>query len=189
MARLCLKSVQKIGVDLKEDTPPYLFDYYKGSSLPDDIVPPPFCYSKDLWGFYNGSNSLEFNSTLAGSAPVPLNLAYEKLDFPSTQGLCFLNQYVTGVYLNAKANYAQNGLLKQIVYPTGGSLTYTYAQNTGSFIGNGVVNTVGGVHVSQTSSSDGGYSNGCSNAITTNYNYVMNGAGSASSLWGLETLP
>ena len=53
--------------------------------------------------------------------------------------------------------------------------------------GSGPAMTVGGVHVSQTSSSDGGYSNGCANPIVTQYNYVMNGTGSASSLWGMET--
>ena len=116
------------------------------------------------------------------TAAIPYTLGFDAL-----KGLCFLNSGVSGTYYNAKAGYAQNGLLKQIMYPTGGSLIYTYAQNTGSFIGSSTVQNVGGVHVSQTSSADGGYSNGCSNPIVTGYNYVVNGPGSASSLWGLET--
>ena len=44
VSRLCLRSVTKIGVDLKEDAPPYAFDYYTGSNTVDDLVPPPFCY-------------------------------------------------------------------------------------------------------------------------------------------------
>jgi uncharacterized protein DUF5977 len=190
-ARLCLKSVQKIGVDLKEDSPPYIFDYYKGSSG-DDIVPPPFFYVKDIWGYYNGNNSIASNSPLTGST-IPVNLTASPTTIPGVvgyyglKGLCFQNDNVTGIYYNPKPGYAQNGLLKQIVYPTGGNLTYQYAQNTGSFIGSSSVMNVGGVHVSQTSSSDGGYSNGCGTPIVTQYNYVMNGTGSASSLWGLET--
>jgi hypothetical protein len=185
-ARLCLKSVKKIGPDLKEDSPPYQFDYYTstGSGQADDFVPPPFCYSKDIWGFYNGNSS----KLADNSGSVPLNQLYSQLTFNALKGLCFQNSSYTGsgVYLNANPNYAENGILKQIIYPTGGSLTYTYAQNTGTFINGSGVNNVGGVHVSQTSSSDGGYSNGCANPIVTQYNYVVNGPGSASSLWGLE---
>ncbi|MBS1918294.1 MAG: hypothetical protein JST87_18655 [Bacteroidetes bacterium] len=194
-ARLCLKSVKKLGVDLKEDSPPYTFEYYQGSNASDDYVPPSFCYQKDVWGFYNGSNSVRFDNSqpvTAGASSINL------LNYYELKGLCFLNpstansytdpvsgQPVYGVYLNSKAGYAQNGLLKEIIYPTGGSITYQYAQNMGNLNGTGDV-MVGGVHVSQTSSSDGGYSNDCNNAITTQYNYVTNGTGSSSSLWGLE---
>ena len=189
VCRLCLRSVQKIGVDQKDDSPPYFFDYYAGSSNGDDFVPPPFFYAKDIWGYYNGNNSIASNSPLTGSTiPVSLtaSLAYN-LGFNALKGLCFQNDNVSGTYYNAKPGYAQNGLLKEIIYPTGGSLTYQYTQNSGSFTGSSTVMNVGGVHVSQTSASDGGYSNGCGNPVITNYNYVMNGAGSASSLWGLET--
>ena len=196
VARLCLKSVKKIGVDLKEDSPPYIFDYYTGSNATDDFVPPPFFYAKDVWGFYNGTNSVGYSNTSVNLTYTSVNM----LGWDALQGLCFVNPStanaytdpvsgfsVFGVYLNPKAGYAQNGLLKQIVYPTGGSLTYSYAQNTGSLMGSSTVGNLGGVHVSQTSSADGGYSNGCANPVVTSYNYVMNGAGSASSLWGMET--
>jgi hypothetical protein len=184
VSRLCLRSVKKIGPYLREDSPPYTFDYYKGSSIADDYVPPPFFYAKDIWGYYNGNNSVSYsNSTpVSLTAPLPYNLGYDAL-----KGLCFLNAGVSGTYYNAKPGYAQNGLLKEVIYPTGGSLTYTYAQNTGSFMGNSTVMNMGGVHVSQTSSADGGYSNGCATPVVTQYNYVVNGTGSASSLWGLET--
>jgi len=189
-ARLCLRSVKKIGVDLKEDSPPYQFDYNTGSSAVDDFVPPNFCYAKDIWGYYNGNNSIASNSPLTGATiPVSLNATIPTtLGFYALKGLCFQNDNVTGTYYNAKDGYAKNGLLKQVIYPTGGSLTYQYAQNKGAFIQiPGTTLSVGGVHVSQTSSSDGGYSNGCGNPIVTKYDYVVNGAGSASSLWGLET--
>ncbi len=180
VARLCLLSVRKIGVDLKEDTPPYIFDYYTGSNLPDDFVPAPFTYSKDIWGFYNGSNTKGFfNEDIPLNAPINSIKGYNRI-----RGLCFLNQSTPGVYLNAKPGYAKNGLLKQIIYPTGGTLTYTYEQNTGTIPGNAATN-VGGVHVSQTSSTDGGYSNGCDNPIISKYNYILDQVGT-SSMWGLE---
>ncbi|MEO6733212.1 MAG: DUF5977 domain-containing protein [Ferruginibacter sp.] len=180
VARLCLMSVQKIGIDLKEDTPPYIFDYYLGSTnAPDDFIPPPFFYAKDIWGFYNGSNSRGFTDEV-----IPLNSSLSQLSNRQTKGLCFLHNGVPGVYLNAKTGYARNGLLRQIIHPTGGTLAYQYEQNSGVL--NATSGNVGGVHVSQTSATDGGYSNGCSNPINTQYNYVMNGTGSASSLWGLE---
>jgi hypothetical protein len=194
VSRLYLKSVKKIGPDLKEDAPPYQFDYYtsSGTGSGDDFVPPPFFYVKDNWGYYNGNNSIASNSALSpGTGWTPVSLTtplVALLPYYQLKGLCFRNDNVSGTYYNVKPLYAQNGLLKEIVYPTGGSLTYTYAQNTGSFIQSpSTVLNVGGVHVAQTSSADGGYSNGCSNPVITQYNYVMNGAGSASSLWGLET--
>ncbi|HEV7781422.1 MAG TPA: DUF5977 domain-containing protein [Chitinophagaceae bacterium] len=180
VARLCLQSVRKIGVDLKEDTPPYLFDYYTGSSADDDFVPPPFFHAKDNWGFYNGDNSKGF--WLEG---IPLNVPLNTIKNNNLlKGLCFMRNGVSGPALTVKSGYARNGLLKQIVYPTGGTLSYQYEQNAG--VVNGSTNNVGGVHVLSTSATDGGFSNSCANAITTNYNYVINGPGSASSLWGLE---
>lgn len=180
VARLCLRSVKKTGVDLKEDTPPYIFDYYTGSNTSDDFVPPPFFYAKDIWGFYNGENTRGYYDEV-----IPLNTTINTIkNTNQLRGLCFRRNTQSGVHLNAKSGYAKNGLLKQIIYPTAGTLTYNYGQNTGVLGGSNV--NIGGVHVTQTSSTDGGYSNGCANPIVTNYNYVMNGTGSASSLWGLE---
>lgn len=183
VARLCLKYVKKIGVDLKEDAPPYTFDYYTGSSgAADDFVPPPFFYAKDIYGYYNGSNNVPDDNNGA----IPLNTTVNKLGFHALKGLCFLNSSVSSgkamITPNPKPGYAQNGLLRQIIYPTGGTLTYQYAQNVSS-----TGSLIGGVSVSQTSTTDGGYSNGCANPMITQYNYVMNGVGSASSVWGTET--
>lgn len=179
VARLCLKSIQKIGVDLRENTPPYIFDYYMGSNNPDDFVPPPFFYAKDIWGFYNGNNSVGYHNNT-----IPLNSETNELNVYQLKGLCFRNENVSGVVLNPKNGYAKNGLLRQIIYPTGGSLTYHYEQNKAYQGGSNVM--WGGVNVSQTSSTDGGHSNGCNNPITTKYHYVINNPGSASSLWGFE---
>lgn len=178
VARLCLKSVQKIGVDLKEDSPPYAFDYYTGSNALDDVVPEPFSYFKDIWGYYNGSNSRDFKNGDVETIPA-------KLTNNDIKGLCYLREGAgnSSVAVNPKNGYAKNGLLKQIIYPTGGALTYTYAQNWGLLFGQ--YQAVGGVHVDSTKSTDGGgSSNGCGNPVVTLYNYVTDGG--QSSLWGLE---
>jgi len=178
-ARLCLKSVKKIGIDLKDDSPPYNFDYYTGSSGTDEMVPPPFSYVKDIWGYYNGSSSIASDNT----TPIPLTGKITQLTNSQLKGLVFLRDNSgSTISLNPKSGFAQFGLLRQIIYPTGGTLSYQYLQNVGSF-GSGDV-SIGGVHVSQTSSTDGGYSNGCSNPIVTNYSYVNSNG--TSSLWGLE---
>ncbi len=178
VARLCLRSIKKIGVDLKEDSPPYQFDYYTGSDLPDDIVPPPYSYKKDIWGFYNGDNSVDYNYSL-------LNTSISTLDYDDVRGLCFLRYNQGGtLLLNPKHGYAKNGLLKQIIYPTGGTLSYEYDQNWGTL--NNVLQRVGGVHVSVTSATDGTGANGCANPIRTIYNYVLDQTGTSSSLWGIE---
>ena len=183
-ARLCLLSVKKYSADLKADDQPYMFDYYLGSDITDDFVPPPFFPVKDIWGFYNGLNSTAYDNSTLVSKPLS-QLTIADLNDNDCKGLCFLKNNVTGVVLNAKSSYAKNGLLKQIVYPTGGTLTYTYIQNSGKFESETTTNTVGGIHVSQTSSTDGGYSNGCSNPLITSYNYVLDASGTPS-IWGIE---
>ena len=180
VARLCLLSVKKLGVDLKDDSPPYKFDYYTGSNNPDDVVPPAFSFAHDIWGFYNGTNSADnsFNSM------SPLDGQFNPSN-NQCKGLCFMRNNFTTPYLNAKDGYAKNGLLRQIIYPTGGTLTYQYQQNTGVPMNTSSSIVLGGVHVSQTSSTDGGYSNGCANPLVTHYNYVLENS-SQSSMWAVE---
>lgn len=189
-ARLCLLSVKKYGVDLKGDEPPYIFDYHLGGSDPSaasgdnsgavDIVPPPFFHIKDIWGFYNGNNSKTYSS----SASIPIYTPLQQLSLDQVLGLCFRKSGTENVVLNAKDGYAKNGLLKRIIYPTGGSISYSYEQTEG--ILNTVSTKMAGVHVSSTSVSDGGYSNDCStNPILTNYSYKEDNG--QSSLWGIET--
>lgn len=182
VARLCLQSVQKIGPDLKEESAPYRFEYNLGSSNAGDFVPPAFYHLKDIWGFFNGSNSAGYNGE-----PIRFELSPSQLSFNQLKGLCFLrNSGGNQVYdhYTAKPGWAKNGLLKQIVYPTGGTLQYEYAQNYGVI--DGATRACAGVHVSSTATTDGGYSNGCSNPLITNYYFTLNTSGT-SSLWGLET--
>jgi hypothetical protein len=189
MARLCLLSVTKLGPDLKEDSPPYKFDYYLGTNATEDFVPPPFFYAKDVWGYYNGNNTTSYNNSVGipMSDILPPDLWLNIMNYQQLKGLCLINQTVPGqLYLNPKDGFAKNGLLRQIIYPTGGTLTYEYEQNKGKLTSGGAERTVGGVHVKSTKLTDGGRSNGCSNPLVTNYSYTVSGPGSASSMWGLE---
>lgn len=168
-ARLCLLSLQKTGTE--EDAayePPYKFSYYTGSTLSsDDIVPARNYLSQDHWGYYNGANS-------------GLSLS-EDHDFLSDEN----NQYFKTVlygYKAPKAGYARNGLLKSVRYPTGGTLEYTYAQNTrpGALAPNTPLYT-GGVSVSKTRLYD---DEDHSRDVVKEYAYVLpNGQ---SSRWGYE---
>ncbi|ULQ52150.1 DUF5977 domain-containing protein [Flavihumibacter fluvii] len=178
MARLCLKSVKKVGTDLKDEAKPYIFDYYMGSNAPDDKVPAPFCYTKDIWGYYNGNASIGFNNDI-----ISINPKIPDFGLNIIKGLCFRNASSSNVILNPKTGYAKNGLLRQIVFPTGGTLSYEYAQNIA--IINGVNQNVGGVHAINTKTTDGTINN-CSNPLTTNYNFELEGPGNVSSLWGVE---
>lgn len=173
-ARLCLRSIKKIGVDLKGDDPPYTFDYYLGSSATDDFVPPPFFHLKDIWGYYNGNNSKDGDG-YSLSVTKPLSA----LNNTDLKGLCFKGINI----FSAKSGYAKNGLLKQINYPTGGSLNYDYGQSI-AVLNNQNTNAYG-VHVSKTSMTDGGYDNDCNNPVTTNYKYNLENS-TQSSLWGME---
>lgn len=187
-ARLCLLSVKKYGAYLKGDDNPYLFDYNLGSdnsTSSDDIVPPYSFPLKDIWGYYNGTNSTAFDgSAIISGKPASQLTIFDINNNNDCKGLCFYKNGSTGAVLNSKSGYAGKGLLRQVIYPTGGTLTYTYAQNTGTFIGTSTQSSVGGVHVIKTSSTDGGFSNGCDNPIITQYKYILDDG--SSSLWGIE---
>lgn len=173
-ARLCLKSIKKIGVDLKEDQPPYQFDYYLGSNDVDDFVPLPYSYAKDLYGYFNGSNSRSLHPQ------QPLSLTKTLRDF-------FFNRELDGLVdpnlAVPKNGLAKNGLLKQIIYPQGQTTTYEYEQNR-SLI-NGTEAEVGGVHVARTKFTDGENGHTCANPLIMHYKYVLED-GVTTSLWGVE---
>lgn len=190
VARLCLRSVMQFGADLKAFSQPYVFDYYLGGSADDDIVPPPFSPFKDIWGFYNGKNSSDVynvNNAIQLSK-ILSDKPFDELGYDELRGLCFLLDGVEGgPRLNLKQGYAKNGLLKQITYPTGGSMLYDYQQNSSVIIGTNTEQNIGGVHVSATKliDPDPKSSNDCDHPLITNYHYNLESS-STSSLWGVE---
>ncbi len=208
VARLCLQSVMQYGVDVKGFNEPYIFDYYLNtvtdasgtmSTSSDAFVPPSFSPIKDIWGFYNGSKSVDYWTKDANgnytNAVIPDTASPSSLNFNQLKSLCYLplpSSTSTTPNLNPNSGYAQNGLLKQITYPTGGFIKYFYQQNQGSFYTTSSTATtqipLGGVHVSQTQVVDagGGSFNNCEHPMVTNYLYTASD-GSTSSLWGMES--
>lgn len=177
-ARLFLMSITKVSTDLKAEEKPYTFDYYLGSGDPYDFVPPPFYHLKDIWGYYNGSNSRNASNQLINPDKTISNLNNEEI-----KGLCFLRGSGSNPVLNARDGMAKNGLLRQINFPQGGSLNYEYEQNKAML--SNQMQLVGGVHVSKVTTTDGGYSNACNNPIATLYKYTL-ANGTQSSFWGVE---
>jgi hypothetical protein len=190
-ARLALLGVQRIGADLRASEPAYRFDYYLGSSNPYDFVPPPFFHMKDIWGYYNGNLSVD--AAASSGHPIDPTINVFKLTPQQVKGLCYVNDadnsrfsdptFVPRLY-NVNPGYAKNGLLKRIYYPSGGTLLYQYAQNKGTV--DGQYRDVGGVHVSQTQTTDGGFSNGCGNPLLNTYNYTSDLTNTTSSMYIME---
>jgi hypothetical protein len=196
-ARLCLKSVTKMGVDLKEDEPPYVFDYYTGSNTNGDFVPPPFYHFQDIWGYYNAgsNNDLLIQKATKGSIPYFISdisdLSYEKV-----RALCFMEDNGSSPanptidIRTVSSGYARNGLLKSITSPLGGVTTYEYEQNRlekNSLYENQFFVNGAGVHVSKVLQSNGGASFDGSNTITTSY--VYKNVDGSTSFWGGNALP
>lgn len=169
-SRLCLLSVQKVGL-LGISQPPYQFSYNLGSSAhPFNLVPPMFSIFKGTGGYYN---------------------AVRYLTGPSKEG--FVDNYyapadVNGWIKNSPTTdfleiggQAQYGILQSVTYPYGGSLSYTYSDN--DVLVNGADFAIGGVRVQQTTEYDGVSH---TNDVIKQYNYV-NSDESTSSGWGGET--
>jgi len=99
--RLKLDSVAELGTGVNRN-PPYSFSYINPNSLP-----PIYTKSIDHWGYYNGI----LNPTLLPTTTFPLApISFTGADrSPDTS-----------------ANYAMNGVLYSIKYPTGGSTNFEY---------------------------------------------------------------
>jgi hypothetical protein len=170
--RLCLTAIETEGEYARGQgefkVGKFTFQYYDGTEIanPKSIVPHRYTFAQDHWGYYNLSTLI--NDDVNG-------YYYD--------GYAIKN-LLTGYGSGTRAPYplaARNGLLKSITYPTGGTLTYEYAQNTYDL--NGTSINVGGVHVSKTTLHDNVSS---SNDQVAEYKYVKTD-GISSSAWGYET--
>jgi hypothetical protein len=183
LARLCLKSVQKMGSDGLTVEKPHRFDYYEGTTgqpswvgnLPAfdnlDIVPSMNTYWTDHWGYYNGGLGT------SGLSPSAF-FEYPPNCIPTVNEL---EQLCRNEPRRAPVvGLAKNGILKQVTYPMGGSLLFEYEQNQALY--NGQNTTIGGVRVKQTTLHDG---EDHAKDIVAQYKYVKED-GVSSSGWGYE---
>ncbi len=177
LARLCLKSVQKVGGNNVIMEPPYNFDYYLGNpahayypsntmeysaGTSFDIVPPMFSNFTDHWGYYNGLIDRGYD----GQWETPANLVLYKFKSVASK--------------EPSIGLAKNGILKEIRDPFGGSSTFEYEQNSANFNGQNI--SVGGVRVKKTIEYDG---INHSNDLIKQYSYTK-ADNISSSGWGYE---
>jgi len=159
-ARLSLMSVQRKGTGGYLDKP-YSFSYYIGHiSGNTGWVPARMTPSRDHWGYYNAIAVYPYDNSL--------NIYKNMANLFAARGRA-VHPMCT----------AQNGCLKTVTYPTGGTLNFEYEQNTAW--ANNTVKSVGGVRVKKITQSDA-----IDNAklITSEYKYVDE-AGHPSG-WGYE---
>jgi len=119
--RLRLETIQEMSCDEKTKNSPYQFQYFT------DIVPSRILsFAYDHWGFYNASGNLDLMPSLTKdglSYYIPPQPVSRESAFPAMQA----------------------GILKAIIYPTGGTTQYTYEPN--KFVVNNSEVIVGGLRV------------------------------------------
>lgn len=160
--RLMLKQVQVMGQQTAQS--PYVFSYNQ------DPLPEYNAQKQDHWGYYNGRNYFEDN-------PLGTGEFYGRAD-------------AEPYYLSREAvvDSIKAGVLEQIVYPTGGTTTFTYEAHQYAQVATNhpfslipVVGnlTAGGLRIASTTSSPG---NGYPDVVKT-YHYVRDylGGGTVSS--------
>lgn len=138
-ARLFLKSVQEINYisGLASDSRPYTISYDTTA-----VMPPRFSYAQDIWGYNNGKT--------ANTTNIPTLPLLTMMGIPP-----HANRYVD-------TNYTRSGIIKQIVYPTGGSLNFTFDFNR-----DGNDSLVGGLRIKRIVN----YDSVASKSLITEYRY------------------
>jgi len=107
--RLKLIAVKKVSISTSLIQEKYSFEYDETIRLPSTDSK-----SQDYWGYYNGSNSYGF---LPDVKPMHPSLTAHR-----SVNIGFANRKVSG-------GHAKAGLLKKIIFPTGGSVEYSYESN------------------------------------------------------------
>ncbi|WP_261511533.1 DUF5977 domain-containing protein [Chryseobacterium paludis] len=159
-ARLCLKSVQKMGL-FKMTEPPYEFSYLYKSSVTPATMPARVLGGQDYWGYFNGDTNFGDFSNVSHTYSSVKALVSDINRRPSSYDIPSI------------------GLLKQIIYPGGGKLLYEYENNTALFGVSSVLS--GGVRVKRTTLID---MVDTSKKMIRDYRYVKTDGGSSG--WGYE---
>ncbi len=120
--RLRLDSIQEIGYDpngVSEALPPYKM-YYDSSA----VLPLKTSCATDFWGYYNGKNNVTFMPDLS-------YFYYSGDSLYHTVPMTLLNSYYfTEANRMPDTSKIFAGLLKRIVYPTGGYSDFGYESNS-----------------------------------------------------------
>lgn len=109
--RLRLDNVQEIAASTDVAIAPYQFTYYGTYNIPCRLS-----NSQDYWGYYNGQS----NTTLVPS-----------LFYPDGYGSYYT---VVGADRSIDTTLTKSGTLQTISYPTGGTATFDYENNTVAYL-------------------------------------------------------
>lgn len=91
----------------------YIFDYYRGTVSSNE-------FSKDWWGYYNGSNN--------PLSPPFKNTQFRKSDHTDdTYNFPILSNSI--INKGVDTDIQKIGMIKSITYPTGGTTTFNYGSN------------------------------------------------------------
>lgn len=137
--RLFLKSVQEINYisGLASDSRPYSISYDTTA-----VMPKRFSYAQDIWGYNNGKT--------ANTSNIPTLPELTQLGI------------IPHANRNVDTNYTKSGIIKQIAYPTGGSLNFTFENNK-----DGNDSLVGGLRIKRILN----YDSVASKSLITEYRY------------------
>lgn len=137
--RLFLKSVQEVNYinGSYNETKPYFVEYDTTIAMPGR-----FTYAQDIWGYNNGRTS---NTTI-----IP------------TDSILLLQGYPAFADRSVRDSFTQAGIIKKIIYPTGGSISFTFENNRDE---NNAF--VGGLRIKRIVNAD----SVAGSSITTEYNY------------------
>ncbi len=173
-ARLCLVSVKKTS-PAGVSEPPYSFNYYMGSENGlKSAVPPLFSFYQDAWGYYNPHRYIGASSEITepfGDNVLP-RAAYNAYTYPGA---------VSALNNKAPAYDNKSGVLKTILNPMGGSLSFDYETNYYVVTAQNYVGA-GGLRVSKVTEYDG---LDHSKDKITEYKYVKED-GTTTSAWGTD---
>lgn len=169
--RLCLLGVQKISLNGSAE-PPYEFTYNMGNpNSYSDRIPARFSFLHDHWGYSNAALNIWLNVSLDEFGNASPQMMQGGKYFEMVNDPMMKRQ--------AADKLAQNGILKSVKYPAGGSLSFNYEQNTAWY--NGTNFPMGGVRVRQTTLYDG---TNHDKDIVTDYKYLDESGNSSG--WGYE---
>lgn len=127
--------------------PPYAFEY------DETLLPNRFSPKQDFWGYYNGNNAAQLFPKIYYYANDPITATYPTKYSVYHRWSNSGEEIIEGADRNPNPAFMQAGILKKIIYPTGGYSAFEYEPNT--FYLDGGNYTGGGLRIKKTTTSEG----------------------------------
>ena len=164
--RLKLDAVTELDVNEDKSKPSHQFIY------DNTLLPPRFSWQQDYWGFYNANTNARSLAPQVYAYPgetITSTSTYQSI-FSIYQRQSYTGNEVTisGEDRSPNPSVIQAAILKQIIYPTGGSTEFDYEPHEFRFDGQN--HTGGGLRIKSITHSDGVNT---LNKIIKNYSYTL----------------